>query len=205
MAELGTVHVIDDDDAMRNSLVFLLRAAAFQAVPHDSAESFLTALPSLDFACVVTDVRMPGITGIDLLHRMQAIDKQLPVIVITGQSDLALAIEALRAGAFDFIEKPFEDRRIIAAVTSALELRSHRQQEDRETAVALIELLTERERQVLDGLAQGHANSTLADHLGVSPQAVAVHRANVMNKLNASTLSEVVRIAFIARGMVEGD
>lgn len=195
MSEAGSVHVIDDDEAMRDSLVFLLHSASLKAVAHYSAESFLAALPSLEFACVVTDVRMPGMTGIDLLRRMQEIDKGLPVILITGQSDPALAIEALKAGAFDVIEKPFEDERIIAAVRSALEFRTDRPHEDQVAALGRIALLTEHEKQVFHDLAAGHTNSSIAQHLRVTSRNVEVHRANVMNKLNAASLPELVRIA----------
>lgn len=200
MTELGPVHVVDDDDALRDSLVFLLSSASIPAVPHESAESLIAALPGLDFACIITDVRMPGMTGIDLLRHLHAIDKQLPVIVVTGHSDVPLAVEALKAGAFDFIEKPFEDERIIAAVRSALEFRSKTQRahESRAVAMGRVELLTARERQVFEGLVAGHPNKIIAHELGISPRTVEIYRANVMSKLNASSLSDVVRIALAA-------
>lgn len=198
----GPVHVIDDDDAMRDSLVFLLTAADIEAVPHASAETFLGALPSLDFACVITDVRMPGMSGIELLRRLKEADKRLPVIIITGHGDIPMAVEALKTGAFDFIEKPFDDERIIGAVRSALAFRTkaRRQAQDRAAVLARIAALTGRERQVFEGLVAGLPNKTIAFDLGISPRTVEVYRANVMSKLGASSLSEVVRMAFVASG-----
>ncbi|WP_163273093.1 response regulator FixJ [Chelativorans alearense] len=200
MPDAVRIHIVDDDQAMRSSLVFLLGSASLEAEPHESAESFLAVLPSRNARCVVTDVRMPGMNGLDLVRRVQQIDKDLPVIVITGQSDVSLAIEALQAGAFDFIEKPFEDERIIAAVRSALDRRSDDWQKNKADAVARLEQLTERERQVLDGLAAGHANSVIADRLGISRRTVEVHRAKVMEKLHASTLSQIIRLTLVSRG-----
>lgn len=194
------IHVVDDDDAMRRSLVFLLSSAALDAEAHESAESLVAILPSSEVACVVTDMRMPGMNGLALVRRIRQIDKELPVIVITGQSDVSLAIESLRAGAYDFIEKPFEDERIIAAVLSALEHPARSWEADQAEALARLELLTEREKQVLQSLAEGHPNSAIADRLGLSPRTVEMDRANVMDKLRASSLSEVIRIALAARG-----
>ena len=202
MTEGARIHVVDDDDAMRDSLVFLLSTAALAAEPHESAESFLAALPSDEVDCVVTDIRMPGMTGIELLRRVQEIDSELPVIVITAQSQVSLTIEALRAGAFDFIEKPFEDERVIAAVGSALERKAHQWKEDQARAMARLELLTEREREVLEGLTAGHASSAIANRLQISPRAVELHRANIMDKLEATSLSQVIRIALVARGNI---
>lgn len=204
MGDAGTVHVIDDDEAVRDSLLFLFNAAALRAVAYDSADSFLAALPTLGHACIVTDVRMPGLSGLDLLQRMQRLDKQLPVIVVTGHSDVPMAVQALKAGAFDFIEKPFEDERIIAAVRSALALRgeARRRDQDRDDALRRLDTLTERERQVLDGLVAGQRNKIIAGELGISPRTVEVYRANVMNKLKANSLSEVVRLAVRAQEVV---
>lgn len=202
MSESGPVHVIDDDEAMRDSLVFLLNSASLDAVAHASADDFLAALPEIEFACIVTDVRMPGLSGIELLRRVRALDRSLPVIVMTGHSDVPMAIETLKAGAFDFIEKPFEDDRMIDTVRAALAYRSEAQREEnsRETALKLIETLTARERQVFDGLVAGNPNKIIAHTLGISVRTVEIYRANVMSKLNASSLPDVVRLAFIAHG-----
>lgn len=202
MTEAARIHIIDDDEAMRDSLVFLLSTAALEAEPHESAESFLASLPFQEADCVITDIRMPDMTGIDLLRRIREIDSDLPVIMITAQSEVSLAIEALKAGAFDFIEKPFEDERIIAAVRSALERNAHHQGDDQAKALSRLELLTERERQVLEGLAAGHPNSAIADRLKISLRTVELDRANIMDKLSVTSLSDVIRIALIARGSI---
>ncbi len=206
MSETGPVHVVDDDEAMQDSLVFLLRSAALDAVAHESAEAFLAALPGLSSGCVITDVRMPGLSGIELLRRLRSLDKHLPVIVMTGHSDVPLAVEALKSGAFDFVEKPFEDERMIDAVRSALAFRSRslEREEGRAAVRARLATLSTRERQVFDGLVAGQANKVIAHELGISPRTVEIYRANVMAKLGASSLSEVVRMSFIA-GEGEGD
>ncbi|CAH1659804.1 response regulator FixJ [Chelatococcus asaccharovorans] len=207
MSEIGQVHIIDDEDAIRDSLVFLLTSAAIDAVEHSSAESFLEALPELAIGCIVTDVRMPGMSGIDLLQRLRAADKHLPVIVMTGHGDIPMAVEALKTGAFDFIEKPFSDDQIISVVRSALEYRTRakRQDSDRAGILARVESLTQREKDVFEGLVAGHPNKTIAYDLGISPRTVEIYRANVMVKLNAASLSDVVRMAFIVEKADDGD
>jgi len=202
MSDRQRVHVIDDDEAMRDSLAFLLGAASLDVTGHASAEGFLEVLPGTPPGCVVTDARMPGLSGIDLLLRLQEIDDTLPVIVITGHSDVPMAVKALKAGAFDFIEKPFDDSKMIQTVRDALAYRSdaERRKHSREAAAGLIEALTARERQVFDGLVAGRPNKVIAHDLGISARTVEIYRANVMSKLDASSLSDVVRIAFVARG-----
>lgn len=199
MSEFGEVHIIDDDDAVRDSLVFLLTSASIASVAHSSAEAFLAAFPKLALGCVVTDVRMPGTSGIDLLQRLQAAEKHLPVVVMTGHGDIPMAVEALKTGAFDFIEKPFSDDQMIAVVRSALvyRTRARRQDRDRADILARVESLTQRERDVFEGLVAGHPNKTIAYDLGISPRTVEIYRANMMVKLNAASLSDVVRMAFI--------
>lgn len=205
MSERRAVHIIDDDEAMLDSLAFLLRAAAHDVVGHASAEDFLGVFPDASPGCVVTDARMPGMTGIDLLIRLQRLDRDLPVIVMTGHSDVPMAVRSLKAGAFDFIEKPFEDDKMIATVEAALAQRSQaeRRREGRQEAAGRIASLTVRERQVFDGLVAGHPNKVIAHELGISARTVEIYRANVMNKLGASSLSDVVRTAFIAHGPEE--
>ena len=207
MSEIGQVHIIDDDDAVRDSLVFLLTSASIDAVAHSSAEAFLAAFVELALGCVVTDVRMPGTSGIELLQRLQAAEKHLPVIVMTGHGDIPMAVEALKTGAFDFIEKPFSDDQMIAVVRSALAYRTRakRQDSDRADILARIESLTQRERDVFEGLVAGHPNKTIAYDLGISPRTVEIYRANVMVKLNAASLSDVVRMAFIVQKADDGD
>jgi two-component system, LuxR family, response regulator FixJ len=194
------VHVIDDDDALRQSLQFLLESAAIKVATYESAAAFLAALPEIDAGCVITDVRMPGMSGIELLKRLQDMKLGLPVIVITGHGDVPLAVDAMKAGAVDFIEKPFDDDVLIASVRAALgrqEQASRREAELAEISERLAGL-SNRERQVLEGLVAGHPNKTIAYDLGISPRTVEIYRANVMTKMQAGSLSDLVRMALLA-------
>lgn len=202
MAEHALVHVIDDDDAVRSSLEFLLRTAKIDVRTYESATAFLSQLKADERGCIVTDVRMPEMSGIELLRRLKEMSIDLPVIVITGHGDVSLAVEAMKAGAIDFLEKPFEDERVLAAIGSALE-------REREEGARVAERtrirekmaqLSQREREVLDGLVAGAANKTIAFDLGISARTVEVYRANVMTKMEAKSLSELVRMAIIASG-----
>jgi two-component system, LuxR family, response regulator FixJ len=194
------VHVIDDDDAVRESLEFLLRAAQMQVRTYDSATAFLEGLAAAEAGCIVTDVRMPDISGIDLLRRLKDLDVRMPVIVITGHGDVPLAVEAMKVGALDFFEKPFEDEALIEAVRSAL----NRQEIEGKREIGLAEIRTKldmlsgREREVLQGLVAGQPNKIIAFDLGISPRTVEIYRANVMTKMNASSLSDLVRMAIVA-------
>ena len=198
MAEL--VHVIDDDPAVRDSLSFLLETASLETRVYDSAIAFLEALPEVTSGCVVTDVRMPEMTGIELVRRLKAQGFTLPIIMITGHADVPLAVEAMKAGVADFIEKPFNDDILLAAIATAL--RSG--EEGRRGAAEVAEIagrltsLSGREREVLDGLVAGHANKVIAFDLGISPRTVEIYRANVMTKMKAASLSELVRMAMLA-------
>ena len=198
-SETFTVHVIDDDEAMRHSLAFLFRTARIQAETYDSATAFLNMLPQIKAGCVVTDVRMPGLSGIDLLRRLRELNSALPVIVITGHGDVPLAVEAMKFGAVDFLEKPFDDEVLLGAVRSAIKTRSNDQ--DRQALKAAINdrltLLSNRERDVLEGLVAGNPNKTIAYDLGISPRTVEIYRANVMTKMQAASLSDLVRMALI--------
>ena len=192
------VHVIDDDEAVRDSLVFLLEAAGFALQTFESARSFIEALPSIAGGCVVTDVRMPGIDGLALLERIKSAKPDLPVIVMTGHGDIPLAVQAMKLGAADFVEKPFEDERIIAAVRSALERSApNRARAEREWFDRL-STLSSRERQVMEGLAKGLSNKAIARDYDISPRTVEVYRANVMTKLQAASLADLVRIAILS-------
>ncbi len=196
------VHVIDDDGAVRDSLSFLLASAGLGVVTHESATAFLEALPrySTETGCVVTDVRMPGLSGIELLQRLRAIGVSLPVIVVTGHGDVPLAVEAMKTGAVDFFEKPFDDEALLAAVESALNLneRNVRRRLEQAEIEERLAALTTRERQVLDGLVVGQVNKTIAFDLGISPRTVEIYRANVMTKMQAASLSDLVRMALTA-------
>jgi two-component system response regulator FixJ len=194
-----TVHVIDDDDAVRHSLEFLLRSARIDVITHESAAAFLRAIPSGGLGCIVTDVRMPELSGIDLLRHLRDMKQDVPVIVITGHGDVPLAVEAMKAGAADFIEKPFDDDILLRAVRAALDRHQAdgRRQGERAEIDAKLAKLSGREREVLDGLVAGHSNKIIAHNLGISPRTVEIYRANVMTKMEAPSLSDLVRMALI--------
>jgi two-component system response regulator FixJ len=197
--EMRIVHVIDDDDALRESLTFLLRAAKIEVQSYASAVAFLDALPDTRAGCVITDVRMPGLNGIDLLRRLNELKVTVPVIVITGHGDVALAVEAMKIGAVDFLEKPFDDELLMASVQSALgrqdgATKRHTERAEIESRLAV---LSNRERDVLKGLVAGRANKQIAFDLGISPRTVEIYRANLMTKMQAASLSDLVRMALI--------
>lgn len=202
----GNVYVIDDDAAMRDSLEFQLRSAGFKTQLFETAQSFLDHLASLDEGCILTDVRMPGMDGIQLLRQIQAgsVGRKLPVIVMTGHGDVPLAVEAMKLGAFDFLEKPFEEERLISAIGSVLSqgtdaMKSEAVAADLRTR---IETLSQRERQVMDGLVSGLSNKLIAREYDISPRTVEVYRANVMTKMQANNISELVRLA-VRAGIVK--
>ena len=197
----AVIHLIDDDEGVRQSLVFSLSTAGFAVRAYDSAVTFLKALPGLQPGCVVTDVRMPEIDGIDLLRRLRQIGHQIPVIVMTGHGDIRLAVEAMKAGAADFIEKPFDDDMLIQAIRDATGRRgSSLEAEDNARLIReRLSTLTQREREVLTGLLAGHPNKAIAYDLSLSTRTVEVHRANLMKKAGATSFSELVRMALIAK------
>jgi two-component system, LuxR family, response regulator FixJ len=192
------VHVVDDDEAVRQSLAFLLRTAQLEVRTYDSARTFLDSPPAT--GCVITDVRMPEISGIDLLRRLREMKNALPVIVITGHGDVPLAVEAMKLGAIDFFEKPFDDEALLVAVRAALstEDENSKRNVERSEIREKLATLSQREHQVLEGLVSGHPNKTIAYDLGISPRTVEIYRANVMTKMNAASLSELVRMALVA-------
>jgi len=196
----STVHVIDDDEALRDSLTFLLRTARIDVQSYPSAAAFLEALPETNLSCVITDVRMPGMSGIDLLRRLRERKISVPVIVITGHGDIPLAVEAMRIGATDFLEKPFDDEVLIASVKAALRQKEGeaKRQEERAEIEGRLASLSNRERDVLGGLVAGRANKQIAYDLGISPRTVEIYRANLMSKMIAGSLSDLVRMALIA-------
>jgi two-component system response regulator FixJ len=200
MSNRGKVYVIDDDEAMRDSLNFLLDSADFHVTLFENALNFLEVLPSLDFGCVVSDVRMPGLDGIELLKRMKAGHSTFPIVIMTGHGDIPLAVEAMKLGAVDFLEKPFEDDRLIGMIELAI-----RQGEPAAKSEAInldiaarIATLSPRERQVMDGLIAGLSNKLIARDYDISPRTIEVYRANVMTKMQANSLSELVRLAMRA-------
>jgi len=199
------IYVIDDDEAVRQSLEFLLNTAGIKVRSFESGKAFLDVLPQIDSGCVITDVRMPEITGIDLLKKVKDLKPGLPVIIITGHGEIALAVEAMKIGAVDFLEKPFDDDHLMAAVKSALDREADLAQRNAQVNEIHDKLaaLSNRERQVLEGLVAGNANKTIAFDLGISPRTVEIYRANLMTKMAANSLSDLVRMAMVA-GILEG-
>ena len=200
------VHVIDDDEAIRESLAFLLESAQLDVKTYESANAFLETLSREAHGCVVTDIRMPGVSGIELLRQLKTMGVPLPVIVITGHADVPLAVEAMKSGAVDFIEKPFDDDAFLATIRSAL--RQHekdaRREAERSEIHSRLAALSGRERQVLEGLVAGYPNKTIAFDLGISARTVEIYRANVMTKMQANSLSDLVRMALVAGVLAPG-
>ena len=199
----AVVHVVDDDESARDALAFLLEAADFEVVSHASARALLDALPLDGAGCVITDMRMPDMNGLELVRELNARGSRAPIIMITGHGDIPLAVEAMRAGVADFIEKPFGEARILDALNRALEAGPSpaSAQASDETAVVRqrLETLSERERQVLDGVVDGHPNKVIARDLGISPRTVEIYRAKLMAKMHADNLAALVRMTLSSR------
>ena len=200
MPSKGKVYVIDDDEAMRDSLNFLLESADFSVTLFEAAQNFLDVLPGLEFGCVVSDVRMPGIDGIEMLKRMKAGQSTFPILIMTGHGDVPLAVEAMKLGAVDFLEKPFEDDRLIGMIDAAIRQAepAARSEVVTQEIAARVATLSPRERQVMDGLIAGLSNKLIARDYDISPRTIEVYRANVMTKMQANSLSELVRLAMRA-------
>jgi two-component system response regulator FixJ len=198
------VHVIDDDDAVRDSIAFLLEAAGFEVKTYDSGVRFLEEYSDQESGCVLTDVRMPGLTGLELAVRLRALGSGLPIIVITGHADVALAVEAMKAGVEDFIEKPFDDVVLVKSVEAALARAgapgtgANSSAAERAETLRRLDTLSMRERQVLQALVEGRANKVMARDLGISPRTVEIYRANLMQKMGAMNLSQLVRMTLLA-------
>lgn len=201
--EIGdyTVHVVDDEEPVRKSLAFLLTMSGFTVRMHDSATKFLTAAPAVRHGCLVTDLRMPDMSGVELLRRLRDAGAMLPTIVVTGHGDVPMAVEAMKAGAVDFIEKPFEEGILLDAVARVVRDLEKRQPSNEDTAAIRrrADALTERERQIMQAIVSGLPNKTIAYDLDISPRTVEVHRANVMSKMQARNLPELVRMVLAAK------
>jgi len=195
----AVIHLIDDDEALRESVAFLLRAADFEVKGFSSAQAFLASLPDASLSCVITDMRMPDMSGIEVIRRLKDLKVDIPVIVITGHGDVALAVEAMKLGATDFFEKPFNDDLLLASVRGALQEQAHHTKRHAERAEIEQRLarLSAREKDVLTGLIEGRANKRIAFDLGISPRTVEIYRANLMTKMQADSLSDLVRMALI--------
>ena len=193
------VHIVDDDEAVRRSLAFMLGSAGLAVRVYESARAFLDCLDDVQCGCLVTDIRMPEMTGIELLSEIKGRTPYLPAIVITGHGDVKLAVEAMKTGAIDFIEKPFDEGAILDAVKAALQQGGEETDDDLAAVTERIASLSERERQVLEGLIAGQANKAIANVHGISPRTVEVYRANLMAKMQARSLSELIRMAILAQ------
>ena len=199
--KLRLVHLVDDDEAIRRSVGFMLKTSGFHVRAYESGVELLKAAPDLESGCILLDIRMPGMDGLEAQRALRDMGVTLPVIIMTGHGDVSLAVQAMKAGAVDFIEKPFEKAVLLSAIEHGVErLKKSAADLDRaEEAAVRLQALTPREREVLGGLAKGLPNKTIAYDLGISPRTVEIHRANVMSKLGVRSLSEALRIAFAAQ------
>lgn len=201
MADNVVVYLVDDDEEVRRALAFLLGTAGLAVRVYDSANALLEKLDITHFGCIVSDVRMPGIDGIQLLRELKSRGVTLPVIVMTGHADVALAVGAMKAGAVDFIEKPFSDDVLLDAISAAMANLGNAAGNASEASLvrSRIATLSDREKEVLEGLLAGNPNKTIAYDLGISPRTVEAHRASVMRKMSAASLSQLVRMALLAQ------
>ena len=201
--QLRLVHLVDDDEAIRRSVGFMLKTSGFNVRTYESGVELMKATAALETGCILLDIRMPGMDGLEIQRALRDKGVSLPVIIMTGHGDVSLAVQAMKAGAVDFIEKPFEKAVLLSAIEHAMErlMRSAANQERADEAAVRLQALTPREREVLDGLAKGLPNKTIAYDLGISPRTVEIHRANVMSKLGVRSLSEALRIAFAAQDL----
>lgn len=192
---MTVIHIVDDEESVRSSLAFLLDIAGFSTATYMSASALLARVDVLEDGCVVTDLRMPDIDGVELLRRLRGAGATIPAIVVTGHADVQMAVEAIRQGAFDFIEKPFSDAKIISSINAATD-KASREAEQRQSVVAveILRTLTERELQVMRGMVDGLPNKVIAENLRMSPQLVEDHRTALMERMQVKTLPELVRI-----------
>lgn len=196
------VHLVDDDAAIRRSVSFMLKTSGHRVETYESGTELLKAGAQLDNGCILLDIRMPGMDGLEVQRALQEKGVSLPVIIMTGHGDVTLAVRAMKAGAVDFIEKPFDKEALLGALDEGYRRLTRKEATDDRMRDAEVRLqaLTPRERDVLEGLAQGLPNKTIGYDLGISPRTVEIHRANLMNKLDVRSLSEALRIAFDASG-----
>ena len=200
-SEERVVHLVDDDASVRRSVGFMLKTSGHDVQTYESGAELLKNYSRLEQGCILLDIRMPGMDGLDVQQALQEKGVRLPVIIMTGHGDVGLAVKAMKAGAVDFIEKPFEKQALLSSLEEGFRRLSQKEVtgERRRDAEVKIQALTSRERDVLDGLAHGLPNKTIAYDLGISPRTVESHRANLMTKLAVRSLSEALRIAFAAR------
>ena len=201
-ADTKVVHLIDDDASVRRSVSFMLKTSGYRVHSYESGDDLLDAARHLPEGCILLDIRMPGMDGLETQEVLRQAGVSLPVIIMTGHGDISLAVRAMKAGAVDFIEKPFDTDVLLSALTEGFGRLSSKAAtgERKKDAEVRLQALTPRERDVLKGLAQGLPNKTIAYDLGISPRTVEIHRANLMTKLEVRSLSEALRIAFAAEG-----
>ncbi len=194
------VYIVDDDEALRDSLIWLLESTGLKSLAFDSAENFLAAYNPRMNGCLVLDIRMPGMSGLELHEKLLSMHSTLPIIFITGHGDVPMAVSALKKGAIDFIEKPFNDQEMVKLIRTALteDLKRHDARRQEAEAQRRIEGLTPREREVLDLIVAGRLNKQIADDLGISIKTVEVHRARVMEKMGVNSLAELVQHVMIS-------
>lgn len=195
----AVVHIVDDDPAMRESVAFLLDTENLATRVYDGAHALLARVGELEAGCIVTDIRMPEMNGLELVGELKRCGVPHPVIVLTGHADVGLAVEAMKAGVLDFLEKPFHDETLLSAVRAALAKDEGESGKARERAdiEARLNQLTPRERDVFEAVVAGDSNKAAAIRLGISPRTVEIYRANVMDKMQARTLSDLVRMALL--------
>ncbi len=200
MTDTRLIHLVDDDEAIRHSASFMLRHAGFRVKTYVDGVTFLEQAGEAEKGCILLDVQMPKMDGLQVQEALIERGVAMPVIVLTGHGDVAVAVRAMKAGAVDFVEKPYAKQTLVDALTRAFERLEARRKEDvlADEARGLIEHLTAREKEVLHGLVDGQTNKEIAISLDISPRTVEIHRANVMEKMGASNLSTVLRIAFAA-------
>jgi two-component system, LuxR family, response regulator FixJ len=200
MTDKKTIHIVDDEDSIRRSLSFMLKTAGYQVETWSSGQAFLKEVKHVEHGCILLDVRMPEVDGLEVQRALAERGVTMPVVIMTGHGDISIAIRAMKAGAVDFLEKPFEKATLIAAIEESFARIADATTASARAADAetILGALTPRERDVLEGLAKGLPNKTIAYDLGISPRTVEVHRANVMTKLEVRSLSDALRIAFAA-------
>lgn len=201
MSEERLIHLVDDDEAIRRSAGFMLKTSGHRVLTYESGDALLKGTSSLEPGCILLDIRMPGMDGLQVQQALRDKGIALPVVIMTGHGDVTLAVQAMKAGAVDFIEKPFEKAVLLSAVEEAFRRldRAEATADRSRDAATRLQALTPRERDVLEGLAKGLPNKTIAYDLGISPRTVEIHRANLMSKLGVRSLSEALRIAFAAQ------
>lgn len=200
MTDKKLIHIVDDEDSIRRSVSFMLKTSGYRVETWSSGQAFLKEVKHVEEGCILLDVRMPEVDGLEVQRALAERGVTMPIVIMTGHGDISIAIRAMKAGAVDFLEKPFEKAVLIGAIEEALQRLANAADHSLRAVEAekILGALTAREREVLDGLAKGLPNKTIAYDLGISPRTVEVHRANVMTKLDVRSLSDALRIAFAA-------